>query len=168
VTTRRRAVTAAEPVGPADLACACASARQVARALTQLYDRRLRRADLEAPQFSIMMALKGGPCSQVALGRGHLLDKTTISRNLQVLQRKGWVTVVESDDRRHRKAALTAAGQERLTRARGEWQQAQAELRAAMSGAQWRAMFTTFRAVTKATQSLQIDTVRSPHTRSDP
>jgi len=67
----------------ADLACACASARQAARLLTQLYDRHLRGAGLEAPQFALLMALKQhGPCSQITLGRRHGLDKTTVCRGI--------------------------------------------------------------------------------------
>ncbi|HUU32434.1 MAG TPA: MarR family winged helix-turn-helix transcriptional regulator [Vicinamibacterales bacterium] len=155
MTAKRRAAAGGDGMGHLDLACACASARQLARALTQLYDRRLRRAGLEAPQFAIMMTLTAGPCSQSTLGRRHVIDKTTISRNLKMLQRKGWVTVATTGDRRERRAALTAAGQERLTRARGEWQQAQAELQGAMPSAQWRAMFTTFRTALTATETLQ-------------
>ena len=154
----------AEPLALTDLGCACASARRLARTLTQLYDRRLRRADLEAPQFAVLATLQHGPTSQVALGRRHALDKTTVSRNLRVLMRKGWVALVDSDDRRERQVALTPAGEVRLAKARVEWQHAQAELQSAMTGAQWRAMFATFRAVTRATQELQ----RSPDRRSHP
>ena len=160
----RRAATATEALALSDLGCACASARRLARTLTQLYDRRLRRADIEAPQFAILATLHGGPSSQTALGHRHALDNATVSRNLRVLVAKGWVGYGASDDRRQRQVALTAAGQARLAKARVEWQHAQAELQSVMTGAQWRAMFATFRAVTTATQELQ----RSPDRRSLP
>jgi len=71
-----------------DLACACATARQVARALTQLYDRWLIGTGLEAPQFALLMTLdKHGAVSQAALGRRYALDKTTMSRNLKLFER---------------------------------------------------------------------------------
>ncbi len=78
-----------------ELGCACATARQVARVLTQLYDSRLRSSGIEAPQFALMLTLDNeGPCSQSVLGRRYALDKTTMSRNLRLLQRRGWVRVV--------------------------------------------------------------------------
>jgi len=66
-----------------DLRCACATSRQVARTLTQLYDSQMRSTGIEAPQFALLMTLeKQGPCSQVEIGSRYVLDKTTVSRNL--------------------------------------------------------------------------------------
>ncbi|MFN7978551.1 MAG: MarR family winged helix-turn-helix transcriptional regulator [Vicinamibacterales bacterium] len=162
--TSRRRVTASEPAAPVDLGCACASARRLARTLTQLYDRRLRDAGVEAPQFAILATLRQGPMSQTLVGRMHALDKATVSRNLRVLERQGWITTAVGDDSRTRQVALTPAGRTTLAKARAEWQDAQAELQSAMTSAQWRAMFETFRAVTAATQNLQ----RSARQRRQP
>jgi DNA-binding MarR family transcriptional regulator len=149
-------VPAGRSVSPlADLGCACASARRLARSLTQLYDRRLRAADIEAPQFAILATLQHGPCSQAVLGRRHALDKATVSRNLRGLADKGWVAFAATEDRRERQVSLTPAGRHRLDTARKQWERAQAELQSAMTGAQWRAMFATFRAATAASLTLQ-------------
>ena len=138
--------------------CACATARQVARVLTQLYDSRLQRSGLEAPQFALMMTLETqGPCSQVALGRRYALDKTTISRNLKLLKRNGWVEGSSASDRRERVVALTAAGRKRLAAAKPEWKKAQAVLRSGMTPGQWNAMFDAFATVTKAALRVQAD-----------
>lgn len=158
MTSRRTPASAGDAPALADLGCACASARRMARALTQLYDSRLRTAGIEAPQFAILATLQHGPSSQARLGRRHALDKATVSRNLRGLARKGWIAFRDSEDRRERMAALTPAGQVRLAKARAEWQHAQADLQSAMTDAQWRAMFATFRAVSAATLQLQ----RSP------
>ena len=162
--TRAKTKTVIEPLALSDLGCACATARRLARTLTQLYDRRLRRADIEAPQFAMLATLQHGPSSQVSLGRRHALDKATVSRNVQGLARKGWVEIVASGDRRERQVVLTPAGRDCLARARVEWQHVQTELRLAMTGAQWRAMFEGFRAVTAAALELS----RSPDRRSQP
>lgn len=139
----------------ASLGCACATARQLARVLTQLYDGHLRRAGVEAPQFALLMALqKGGPCRQSELGQRHALDKTTVSRNLKVLARKGWIAFEGTTDRRERHVALTAAGRARLRRASTQWSRAQRALRSAMPEEQWRALFDNFRAVLAAAQPL--------------
>jgi DNA-binding MarR family transcriptional regulator len=140
----------------ADYRCACATARQVARVLTQLYDSRLRDSGLEAPQFALMMALdRQGPCSQVAIGRRHALDKTTVSRNLKLLERNGWIDGSVSDDRRERQFTLTPAGRARVAAAKPEWKKAQDELRSTMTAGQWDAMFRAFTTVTEAAQRIQ-------------
>jgi DNA-binding MarR family transcriptional regulator len=139
-----------------DLQCACASARQVARILTQLYDSRLRGTGLEAPQFALMMTLeKQGPCSQINLGRRYALDKTTVSRNLKLLERNGWIESSVAGDRRKRQFILTDAGRQRLEAAKPQWKKAQNQLRAGMTVEQWDAMFRVFRTVTHTAQTLQ-------------
>jgi len=138
-----------------DLACACAAARRAARVLTQLYDSRLRSSDLEAPQLALMMTLdEGGPCSQTDLGRRYGFDKTTVSRNLKLLESKGWIEASVSSDKRQRRFVLTAAGRGRLAHAKPLWKQVQNELRQAMPEGQWEAMFHAFRTAAEAAQNL--------------
>lgn len=149
----RRTPAAPAPPALTDLACACATARQVARVLTQLYDGRLRATGMEAPQFALLMTLdKQGPCTQAALGRRYALDKTTVSRNLKWLERKGWVGSASSDDRRERRFTLTAAGRRQLAAAVPSWKGAQTALRSKMTDKEWNAMFQVFTTVTRAAQ----------------
>lgn len=131
--------------------CACASARQVARVLTQLYDGLLKHTGIEAPQFALLTMLdRKGPCSQATLGRRFALDKTTISRNLRLLERNGLIASVPGADRRERQYALTTDGRRRLAAARPGWKKAQDALRAEMSGAEWDALFGAFGTVLAA------------------
>jgi len=125
--------------------CACAKARQAARVLTQMYDFRLRGVGIEAPQLGLLRTLqKRGPCSQAALCRRCALDKTTMSRNLRLLERNGWVAFSETDDRREHQVTLTPAGRKLIASAKPEWKKAQEALRSAMTAAQWDAMFQAF------------------------
>ena len=131
-----------------DLGCACATVRRVARQVTKLSDDELRAVDIEAPQFALLSTLKRhGPCSQAALGRPHALDKTTVSRNLRILERNGWIAFVPTADRRERHVVLTAEGERQQARAAVQWKAAQRGLRAAMSTDEWTAMFAAFAAV---------------------
>lgn len=136
---------------PPDLGCACATVRRVARQVTKLYDDQLRGVGIEAAQFALLSTLKRhGPCSQATLGRPHALDKTTVSRNLRILERNGWITAVPTTDRRERHVGLTVEGERRRARAAVEWKTAQRGLRAAMSASDWAAMFRAFAAVGRA------------------
>jgi DNA-binding MarR family transcriptional regulator len=141
-----------------DFLCACATSRQLARVLTQLYDSRLRSTGLEAPQFALMMTLaKQGPCGPVDLGRRYALDKTTVSRNLKLLERKGWIESSAATDKRKREFILTASGRKQLAAAKPHWRKAQNLLRTSMSAKQWDEMFRVFKTVTQTVQALQDD-----------
>ncbi|MDN5510187.1 MAG: MarR family winged helix-turn-helix transcriptional regulator, partial [Pseudomonas sp.] len=56
------------------------------------------------------------------------LDRSTLGRNLRVLEGEGLVQLVEGDDLRNRLVVLTATGQERLTAALPAWEAAQQKL----------------------------------------
>jgi DNA-binding MarR family transcriptional regulator len=144
-----------------DLACACATARRAAHALTRMYDVSLRSAELEAPQFALLNMLdKVGPCSQAAMGRKFALEKTTLSRNLKFLEGKGWVEPAPGRDARERCFVVTADGRERLTAARPAWRKAQQRVRASLTAAQWNAMWDVFHALTEAARDGHADFVR--------
>ena len=139
-----------------EFACACATARLAARALTQLYDSALRDSGLEAPQFALLMTLAHhGPCTQSALGEHHALDKTTVSRNVRWLARQGWIRSAPGADRRVRELQLTAEGRRRLDAAKPAWRRAQEQLRGEMTAAEWKAMFAAFGAASAAARRVK-------------
>jgi len=138
-----------------NLPCACATTRHAARALTQLYDSRLRGCGIEAPQFSLLMMLDQiGPANPIDIGRRISMDKTTVSRNLRLLERYGWIESTIGTDRRVRQFALTAAGRERLAAALPAWNKVQAQLRAAVAPEAWDMMFRVSRLVAQAAHDL--------------
>ena len=159
----RRGSQVAAQASLADIACACASARQAARLVTQMYDQHLRSCGIEAPQFALLMALhKNGPSSQISLGRSYGLDKTTVSRNLKWLERRGWITSSPAADARQRQFTLTADGRKQLNLALPHWKKAQAELRSEMGAAHWDAMFRAFQAVTRAAYTARASARTAP------
>ncbi len=140
-----------------DLGCACASARRVARLLTSVYDRGLRAAGIDAPQFALLASIaQEQPCTQTALGRLHALDKSTASRNLAMLHKAGWIAFAPTDDGRERSVVLTPAGTRQVKEAHLAWQRAQEEIRLGMTTTQWEAMFDAFRAVGGAARAAQV------------
>jgi DNA-binding MarR family transcriptional regulator len=137
--------------GLAEMACACATARQAARAVTQLYDAWLRESGLEAPQFALLMALDtGGPQPQAAMSRRFAIDKTTLSRNLRLLEDRGWIEPLKGGDRRERRFGLTPKGHARIRAAYPSWAKAQADLRSGMTAREWSQLFRAFGTMTRA------------------
>ena len=150
--------------GLQDLDCACATARQLARVLTQWYDRHLDAAGLEAPQFALLTTLnRTGPTTQQGLARRHALDKTTVSRNVNLLRARKWVAMSVASDRRRRRVAITEAGRRVLQAAAPRWSAAQRALRGSMSAGEWDALFTAMRTTARAAQTLHRElTIEAP------
>ena len=138
----------------AESLCACATTRQIARLLTQLYDRFLRNVGVEAPQFALLVEIdKEERSHHSAIGLQCGMDKTTVSRNLKLLERKGWVKSTRGRDRRERHVTLTQAGRKRLAAAWPEWRKAQTHLRTVMTGEEWTAMFHMLHVVMDAARA---------------
>jgi DNA-binding MarR family transcriptional regulator len=57
-----------------------------------------------------------------------VIDRTTLTRNLVVLERKGFITIQSGEDRREREVSLTTQGHEILQKAVSLWAQAQAQI----------------------------------------
>lgn len=106
--------------------CHCLAARRRARALTRLYEKKLRPHGLRATQFSILAALglKGPtPIGELAELLG--LERTTLSRSAALLQRNGWVAAAPSEDAREHPLQLTTAGRRKVEGALHAWKAAQ-------------------------------------------
>jgi DNA-binding MarR family transcriptional regulator len=123
-----------------DLDCACANLRRAARLVTQLYSHEMG-GQLEPTQFALLTALDRLPgSSHVALGEALGLDKTSLSRNLRLMERNGWVQVAESEDLRRRGYRLTTSGRRLLTATKPRWKQAQSKLRNLVTSEDWETM----------------------------
>ncbi len=129
--------------------CNCLAVRQAARHVSQFYDQCLAPAGLRTTQFSILAKLKRrGPMTITALAREMVMDRTTLGRNIQPLQREGLVAAVTgSTDRRSKELHLTAAGAARLAAAIKGWAKAQARFEAVFGAERSRELRAMMRAV---------------------
>jgi DNA-binding MarR family transcriptional regulator len=107
--------------------CNCLALRQAARHVTQFYDHHLVPTGVRTTQFSILAKLAGlGPITINALAEDMVMDRTTLGRNIQPLEREGLIAVVKGRaDRRSKELQLTGAGAARLRKASKAWAEAQ-------------------------------------------
>jgi DNA-binding MarR family transcriptional regulator len=107
--------------------CNCLAIRQAARHVTQFYDQLFAPVGLRATQFAILNRLRrDGPMTINALAGALVLDRTTLGRNIQPLERDGLIEIVASPaDRRRRQLCLSTTGAEKLRRASERWRVAQ-------------------------------------------
>ena len=125
------------PLRSPSASCNCASLREAARHVSQLYDHHLAAAGLRNTQFTILAHLKGvGPMSVNALADSLGVDRTTLARNLQPLLRRRLISAARSAaDARSKELQLTAAGQRRYEAGAAAWSSAQMQFEARL-GAQ--------------------------------
>lgn len=110
--------------------CICVNLRRASRAITELYDRALAPSGLKVTQYALLRAVfRAGTVTITDLAERVALDRTTLSRNLAPLQRRGLVRVSSGADKRVRQVSLAPGGQRAMERALPLWQQAQAQVR---------------------------------------
>jgi DNA-binding MarR family transcriptional regulator len=121
--------------------CTAALLRRASRAVTNAFDAAMRPAGLRNSQFSVLVALalaRQAPISKLARILG--LDRTTMTRNLAPLERRGLAVSVAGEDRRNKVFQLTARGQAALARALPAWQAAQASVVSELGQSRWTAL----------------------------
>jgi DNA-binding MarR family transcriptional regulator len=100
--------------------------RKLARAVTRLYNDRLRPLGLNLTEMNLLAAIAAqGSVQPARLGRAMALEKSTLSRNSSRLVERGWVEVRDHPDGRGVLLTLTARGNKMLLRAVPVWKQAQ-------------------------------------------
>jgi DNA-binding MarR family transcriptional regulator len=132
--------------------CALASTRRAARLLTQLYDSYLAEYDIEAGQFALLMMVDAmAERGQTGIAQALGMDKTTLSRNLKVLRKRGWVgSETGSGDARRRELSLTAEGRAMLIKARQGWKRAQEAFREELKDVEWSRLMETIEIISRA------------------
>ena len=112
---------------PSDSPCACIALRRATRAVTAAYDAALAPSGLRVTQFSVLRTLaRLGPLGVTRLAEKVALDRSTMGRNLDPLERRGLVHIeVGVTDRRERVAHLTPAGEAAIEAALPLWRDAQ-------------------------------------------
>ncbi|WP_137885197.1 MarR family winged helix-turn-helix transcriptional regulator [Pseudomonas sp. 2FE] len=109
--------------------CLCTKLRRATRSVSRLYDDALRDIGLNVAQYSLLSHLQRldqPSISVLAVAMG--LDRSTLGRNLKVLQAEGLIVLGEGEDHRSRLVQLSAAGRERIALALVAWKKAQADL----------------------------------------
>ncbi len=109
--------------------CLCTQLRRASRGVTRRYDDALAAVGLGAAQFSLLRHVQRlGQPSISALAEAMGLDRSTLGRNLRVLEEQALLQLSEARDLRAREVSLTDAGERRIAQALPLWEQVQQEL----------------------------------------
>src|SRR3954451_12809980 len=103
--------------------CIAVRVRALNRAITALYDDALRPHGLRVGQLNLLVAVaRMGPARPADLCRALRMDKSTLSREVGVLRRNGWLEA-EDGGGRSRPLRLSPSGRSLLEQVVPAWRQ---------------------------------------------
>jgi len=109
--------------------CVCNGLRKAARLVSSFYDEILRSTGLHANQLILLLPpYLVGPISINKMAERISLDRTTLVRNLKLLEERGLITIKSGEDLRMRVVTLTPKGRKTLVAALPLWEEAQKQV----------------------------------------
>lgn len=130
--------------------CHCIKLRRAAQHLSSLYDAALASTGLKVTQFGLLHMIKSldGPnLSKLSEVMG--LDRSTLGRNVRVLERMRLVSICGGQDERETVVHVTQHGVEKLSDAEQRWRDCQRKVDQALGGNAHQRLAALLRDVTK-------------------
>jgi DNA-binding MarR family transcriptional regulator len=100
----------------------------------------LKPGGLRATQLGVMTTIANfGSVTINRLAQMLVMDRTTLTRNLKLLEKQGLIKTTPGEDRRTREVTLTDKGQQVLAQALPLWEKAQERVVKAFGAERWNA-----------------------------
>lgn len=137
--------------------CVCANLRKKTRLVTQFYDKLLQPTGLKVTQYSMLANIDLQQAVSISrLGEILLLDQTTITRNINLLKRNGYVDLTrDPQDARAKVITLTDKGVEKLNEAAPIWQDIQERIINDIGLENYNDFYETLKTIQKIIQSYE-------------
>jgi DNA-binding MarR family transcriptional regulator len=118
--------------------CASLNFRRTARAITRRYDTAMQDSGIRSTQFAILVGIaKTQPVSMGKLADVLIIDRTTLTRSLRLLQKEHLVTISKRTTMRQRLLELTPEGVAALARSLPLWRVVHAQFVAEVGSDYW-------------------------------
>ena len=106
--------------------CIAVRIRLLNRIVTNIYDSALSPFGVKLNQISMLVFVHlAGEVRYDALCRRLKMEKSTASRNIERMKKKGWLKIVAAKEERRKLLRLTPAGEELLGKVQEAWEDAQ-------------------------------------------
>ncbi|MHB2210660.1 MarR family winged helix-turn-helix transcriptional regulator [Methylobacterium sp. CM6257] len=116
--------------------CFLSRSRLLSRAVTAIYDETLRPLRIQASQFSLLVLIaKIGPARRADMARVNQQDRSTLTRNLRIMLREGWIDEVPDKNGKGRLVQVSERGLHLLSEAAPAWREAQVQATALLGPA---------------------------------
>lgn len=136
-----------------DVASRCAAVRTLstARSVTRHYDDALRPVNLTITQFTMLVTIaKTAPESISQIANQLSMDRTSVSRNLALLEKNGLIQRGSETAARKRPVSLSQEGEARLQDAYQLWRRAQSQIEDRLSSPEFGEAMLALKALRKA------------------
>jgi DNA-binding MarR family transcriptional regulator len=118
--------------------CTCGELRKAARAVTLLYDDAIKSSGLLSTQFGVLQVIYDIDSIRISDLADKLgMDRTTLTRNLSILERDGFIKISQGKDHRTRIVAATQKGHSAVAKATPLWNEVQRKVRQKMGESSW-------------------------------
>ena len=116
-------------VGEITSSCLLTRTRRISRVVTNIFETELRPYGINAPQFSMLVLItRMGNASRAEIARENHQERSTSTRNLQLILSEGWAEEISDETSGRRKPIrISQAGKTILTAAMPAWRTAQAK-----------------------------------------
>ena len=120
-------------------ACAAYQFRRTSRAVARLYDAAIAVSGIRSTQFAILTAIaKLQPVAISRVAEILVIDSTTMTRSLRLMQKDGLIEIAPRGQRRQRLLTLTLKAEKALAVAVPLWRKAQARFLDSLGGKRWK------------------------------
>ncbi|MHA6203471.1 MarR family winged helix-turn-helix transcriptional regulator [Dyella soli] len=110
--------------------CLMTRSRRISRVVTNIFDQELRPFGLSSSQFSLLVLIAGmDGASRAEIGRANHQERSTSTRNLQLVIDQGWADEIVPEKGRSRPIVISKAGRALLAQAMPAWRAAQVKAR---------------------------------------
>lgn len=135
--------------------CTCGELRKAARAITLLYDNAFKSSGLLSTQFNVLQAIHNIDSMRISdLANKLGMDRTTLTRNLSVLERQGFIKISQGKDHRARIVTTTQKGRNSVTKTISLWNEVQHKVKDQMGESSWRELMQNLGQLLKVTDQL--------------
>jgi DNA-binding MarR family transcriptional regulator len=135
--------------------CTCGELRKAARAITLLYDNAFKSSGLLSTQFGALQVIDNIDSVRTSDLADKLgMDRTTLTRNLSVLERRGFIKISQGKDHRTRIVTATQKGRSTVAKAIPLWNEAQRKVKQKMGESSWQGLMQSLDGFLKVTDQL--------------
>ena len=128
--TTRKHESVASLVDEVTRDCLMTRSRRISRVVTNIFDQELRPFGVSSSQFSLLVLIAGmDGASRAELGRANHQERSTSTRNLQLVLDQGWAEEMIPEKGRSRPIVISKPGRELLAEAIPAWRAAQVKAR---------------------------------------
>ena len=137
--------------------CTCGELRKASRAVTLLYDNAFKSSGLLSTQLDALHVIYKSDSTRIShLAKDLGMDRTTLTRNLSVLERQGFIKISSGQDNRTRIVVITSKGRTAVAKAIPLWNEVQRKVRQQMGETLWNELMDNLSRFLKVADQLNV------------